>query len=80
MKDILHMCEHFLRTPWIFLLWKDVIEWISNEKLHLCEQGLTGQGDRMWTGMTHKKIDLMGSLMPCFLKARSKGLLPSLQH
>ncbi len=40
MKDIRRMCEHFLKTPWRFLLWKDVIEWISNEKLHLCEQGL----------------------------------------
>ncbi len=40
MKDIRCMCEHLLKTPWRFLHWKDVIEWISNEKLHLCEQGL----------------------------------------
>ncbi len=43
MKDIRRMCECFLKTPWRFLLWKDVIEWISNEKLHLCEQGLKCQ-------------------------------------
>ena len=41
MKDIHGMCEHFLKTPWSFLHLKDVIEWISNEKLHLCEQGLS---------------------------------------
>ncbi len=35
------MSEWFLKTPWRFLLWKDVIEWISNEKLHLFEQGLS---------------------------------------
>ncbi len=35
------MCEHFLKTPWRFLHWKDVFEWISYEKLHLCEQGLS---------------------------------------
>ncbi len=41
MKDIHGMCEHFLINSMEFLHWKDVIEWISNEKLHLCEQGLS---------------------------------------
>ncbi len=43
MKEIHGMCEHFPITPWRCLHWKDVIEWISNEKLHLCEQDLRVQ-------------------------------------
>ncbi len=38
------MCEHFLKTPWSYFHMMDVIEGISNEKLHLCEQGLTEKG------------------------------------
>ncbi len=51
MKDIRGICEHFLKTPWGFLHWNDLIEWISNEKLHLCEQGLTVNNNSAFSAM-----------------------------
>ncbi len=47
------MCERFLKTPWRFLSWKDVIEWISYEKLHLCEQGLSNLDLSTFLNISH---------------------------